>query len=267
MAGKWMKSLQCKSRAADDVSFVPLLQSASCRNSFRGLKDVVAVRSDSNPPKAKPKPEKKYKPVVAKPVSVSVSVSHRFFPSLSDLPEGHPSRNVVEIIFQTRWGPKADFPGRVEMVFKIQSSSKTLNRFEEYRESVKSRTGSEERMTTTRCAADGNEMMRFYCLGPTTSGLIDGAGGMWEINGGGKSTSPAIGTFSGSGAAHDKAGGGKGRRAMLVCRVIAGRVGKRIGEDPVKGFDSVTGESGELLVFDARAAPFSFLFINSTHSN
>ncbi|KAJ1379608.1 hypothetical protein SESBI_46715 [Sesbania bispinosa] len=58
--------------------------------------------------------------------------------AITELPEGHPSRNVVEIIFHTSWGPKP-FPGRVEMIFKVQNGSKTVSRFEEFRETVKTR--------------------------------------------------------------------------------------------------------------------------------
>ncbi|CAM8881590.1 unnamed protein product [Rhodiola kirilowii] len=51
---------------------------------------------------------------------------------------------------------------------------------------------------------------------------------------------------------------------MIVCRVIAGRVGKRVGlvsEEHRVGADSVGGEKGELLVFDYRAVLPCFLII------
>ncbi|KAH1051635.1 hypothetical protein GYH30_021505 [Glycine max] len=37
-----------------------------------------------------------------------------------ELLEGHPSRNVVEIISHTSWGPKP-FPGRVKLIFKVHN--------------------------------------------------------------------------------------------------------------------------------------------------
>ena len=51
-----------------------------------------------------------------------------------------------------------------------------------------------------------------------------------------------------------------------MCRVIAGRVSKQIGFmesllDGRVGFDSVSGDKGELLVFDSRAVLPCFLII------
>lgn len=172
------------------------------------------------------------------------------------------------------------------MVFKIQSVAKAVSRFEEYRESVKSRAGSDDDLVVdctnskyedrARCVADGNEMMRFHCLGPTSGvtndavvggfcAINDGGGGPGGGNKKGGAMTTSICTYSGSGAAHDSVGGGKGRRAMVVCRVVAGRVYKRFGIESVLdrrvGFDSVSGEKGELLVFDPRAVLPCFLVI------
>ncbi|GAB4857053.1 hypothetical protein Ancab_014964 [Ancistrocladus abbreviatus] len=314
MATGWVKSLQCRSRAFEDFyhpNAKALLPTANCRKGVQNIKDVIDTaktkpkpknpdptslhhqdhrrkhRQQPPPPPAPisrhPKPNK---PKSSQPVSNKVQVQHSksarpekgpdtFFHSLSELPEGHPSRNVVEIIFHTRWGSKT-FPGRVEIVFKIQNVAKTVTRFEEYREVVKSRaesgspSGSGDdgctkfEVSSARCVADGNEMMRFRCIGPT-SVVMNDDGGICAINGGKGSTGTTICTFSGSGEAHDNAGGGKGRRAMLVCRVIAGRVGKRAGLDAFchsrVGFDSVSGDNGELLVFDSRAVLPCFLVI------
>lgn len=154
--------------------------------------------------------------------------------------------------------------GRMEMVFKIQNGTRTVTRFEEYRDAVKSsaHVAAGESEDLSRCIADGNEMMRFQCLGPTNGGPVCDAGGAWGLN---AVKGSDICTFSGSRGAHDAAGGGKGRRAMLVCRVIAGRVCKRLGLDSLLedrvGFDSVSGEDDELLVFDSRAVLPCFLVI------
>ncbi|XP_057521116.1 uncharacterized protein LOC130801311 [Amaranthus tricolor] len=292
MAAGWVKSLQCKSKAVEDV-FNPqpkqlILTSTSCKNSFQNLKDVV----DNSKPKPISKPKSKSKPKKSDPFSHRVkrsdSVKPRstepgsnnwvrrtvsaplkgpvqvdpFFPSVTELHVGHPSRNVVEIIFHTRWGPRG-FSGRVEVVFKIQNLGRTVTRFEEYRDCIKSR--ADPGCASGRCVADGNEMMRFHCLGPTNSGgsIIDGCDGVCEINGSKGATS--VCTYSGSGAAHESAGGGRGRRAMVVCRVIAGRVSKRVDSVTESGklveFDSVSGENGELMVFDSRAVLPCFLVI------
>lgn len=284
MASGWVKSLQCKSKAFEDV-YHPnpkhLIPSASCRKSVQNIKDVVD--STTKKPKPKPKrplqkhPSSRYPPTSTKPdfeatITRSRSTTNRHvptpdprFPSLTELTEGHPSRNVVEIIFHTSWGPKP-FSGRVEMIFKVHNGSRTVSRFEEYREAVKGRAGptlGSDWEENARCVADGNEVMRFHCLGPTSGGGPYGGASAWSFPGGKGS---AICTFSGSGCAHESSGGGRGRRAMLVCRVIAGRVSKQLAFmdsllDGRVGFDSVSGDNGELLVFDSRAVLPCFLII------
>lgn len=282
MASGWVKSLQCKSRAYEDV-YHPnskyLIPSSSCRKSVQNIKDVVVDTTKSRPkPKPKPEPKKplqkhpssRYPSTAAKPdfettINRSRSVTSTRhveprFPTLTELTEGHPSRNVVEIIFHTSWGPKP-FSGLVEMIFKVHNGPRTVSRFEEYREAVKGRAGpgpAHNCDENARCRADGNEVMRFHCLGPTSGGPCAFAFP------GGKGS--AICTFSGSGGAHESSGGGRGRRAMLVCRVIAGRVSKQIGFmesllDGRVGFDSVSGDNGDLLVFDSRAVLPCFLII------
>ncbi|XP_027336969.1 uncharacterized protein LOC113850586 [Abrus precatorius] len=290
MASGWVKSWQCKSRAFEDV-YHPnskiLIPSASCRKSVQNIKDMVDV------PKPKPKPRmpKPKQPLEKHPSSKYPTTKPEFEASLNrtttmsrsrstttttmttssrviiELPEGHPSRNVVEIIFHTSWGPKS-FPGRVEMIFKVQNGSRTISRFEEFREAVKARAAAglsegNDWEENARYIADGNEVMRFYCLGPAEDGGPYDGGCAWSFP---ERKGSAICTFSGSGGAHETAGGGRGRRAMLVCRVVAGRVSKQLGFldsllDKRVGFDSVSGDSGELLVFDSRAVLPCFLII------
>ncbi|KAL6986055.1 hypothetical protein U1Q18_019422 [Sarracenia purpurea var. burkii] len=298
MATGWVKSLQCKSRALDDVVQNPhhhtnpnhrlLLASSSCRKSVQNLKDVIETtkpkprRKPKHPPPTPPPPPPSSRPPSSRKSDSHPNPTHRvppsstptrvsrardpFYPSLTQLSEGHPSRNVVEIIFHTSWSPKS-FSGRIEMVFKVQNLPRTVALFEEYREKVKSRAALEcgNRQeggceNHARCVADGNEVMRFHCLGPSTAGPGYECGGAWAFHGG----KGAICTFSGSGEAHESAGGRSARRAMLVCRVIAGRVRKRIGFDSLDGrvgYNSVSGDNGELLVFDSRAVLPCFLII------
>lgn len=289
MASGWVKSLQCKSRAFEDV-YHPnpktLMQSASCRKSVQNIKDVIDTtkhhhkprksktlpQSSKNPTSKYPRPVKPdtvLSPTTRSHLTSSTRTYDPFLPALTELPEGHPSRNVVEIIFHTSWTSKA-FTGQIEMIFKVQNGSKTVKRFEEYRELVKSRSGSSApnggsacEEENARCIADGNEVMRFQCLGPTSGGgVYDACGNAWGLSGGKGS---AICTFSGSGMAHENAGGGRGRRAMLVCRVIAGRIADQLGIDMLLdvrvGYDSVNGVNGELLLFDSRAVLPCFLII------
>ncbi|KAL3645594.1 hypothetical protein CASFOL_010774 [Castilleja foliolosa] len=278
MGTGWLKlmSLQCKSTALNDVvhhhhhrhpnpsNHHSLSQSTSCKSSVQSLKDIVDPTKPS-----KPRPPFK-RPISRKPeldppdlpkVRSRSKSADSFFPSLTELPDGHASRNVVEIIFHTSWGDKS-FSGQIEMVFKVQNLTRTVTRFEEYREVVKSFVASTDE-DHARCVADGNEVMRFYCLGATSGdGAYEAGCGAWALYSG---KGAAVCTYSGSGCAHEKAGGGKGRRAMLVCRVIAGRVRKQLGCDSLVesrvGYDSVTGDDGELLLFDSRALLPCFLII------
>ncbi|XP_052210197.1 uncharacterized protein LOC127813316 [Diospyros lotus] len=273
--GWWVRSLQCKLRALDDVvphshansKLLPLLPASSgCRKSAQSLKDVVqtANQNQINPRRRKHKHKRPLpRPTSIQPEPDSHPTTRRSrvpdptFPALSELPGGHPSRNVVEIIFHTSWSPKA-FSGRIEMVFKVENLPRTVARFEEYRGMVKSQAGGGDGgEDQARCVADGNEVMRFFCLGPTAGGQGYECGGGWALQSG----KAGICTFSGSGEAHESAGGGRGRRAMLVCRVIAGRVLKGLGLEGRVGFNSVSGENGELLVFDSRAVLPCFLII------
>ncbi|KAL3737997.1 hypothetical protein ACJRO7_019518 [Eucalyptus globulus] len=319
MAGGWVKSLHCKSRAFDDVhhgqyqkrllpssssssasssSSSSSLYSSSCRKSAQTIKDVIDIAKQQRPkkprPRLKPAPAPAPAPKLpqkakaeacpnATPARARTSAPARtarapeptlpaVYPALTELPEGHPSRNVVEIIFHTSWGPKP-FAGGIDVILKVQNGQRTAARFEEYRELVKSRAGSggPPGDEDARCAADGNEMMRFRCMGPTAreGGAWDCSAG-WAVGWGGGTAAgagkgAAICTFDGSGRAHESAGGGRGRRAMLVCRVIAGRASKKLGLEPFPDggvtYDSVSGDDGELLVFDPRAVLPCFLII------
>ncbi|KAK5782789.1 hypothetical protein PVK06_037294 [Gossypium arboreum] len=259
MAIGWIKYLQCKSRVFEDV-YQPnpkhLILSSSCRRSSQSIKDVIMPKKSD--PKLVPRSGGKPEPDLSDPPprprrSGSSSTPARpvgnhdtVLPALTELAEGHPSRNVVEIIFHTSWSPRS-FTGRIDMIFKVQSRSRTVTRFEEYRETVRS--GRER----------GNAVpLLGSCLGDC------GVNDSWLFSDGKEKT---ICTYAGSGGAHESAGGGKGRRAMLVCRVIAGRVSKRMGfeyessMDWRTGYDSVCGNNGELLVFDRRAVLPCFLII------
>jgi len=274
MASGWVKSLQCKSRAFEDV-YHPypktLLSSASCRRTVQGIKDIVEIPKPKKPKtslekhsssKLKyPTENKSETPTMNRSRSMTTTKTSSSSRAITELPEGHPSRNVVDIIFHTSWGNN-EFPGRVEMIFKVQNGARTMSRFEEFREAVKTRAGSSvaDSEENARCVADGNEVMQFHCLGPAEDG---GSHGSWSFP---ERKGAAICTFSGSGGAHENSGGGKGRMAMLVCRVVAGRVSKRVGYldsllDKRVGFDSVSGDNGELLVFDSRAVLPCFLII------
>lgn len=164
----------------------------------------------------------------------------------------------MEIIFTSNWWPTTAFCGEIEMVFKVQNSSKKVAAFEEYRQKMRSCAGPND----SRCAADGNEMMRFHSA-PAFNAKepLFGDGCIFPVPGNG-----SIRTFSGSGGAHSTgvAVGGK-RRAMVICRVLAGRVwtGLNSGSDRLN-CESVSIRTGELIVFDSMAVLPCFLIIYSS---
>ncbi|XP_027337736.1 uncharacterized protein LOC113851448 [Abrus precatorius] len=214
--------------------------------------------------------------------------------AVSELTGSDPGHNIVQIIFKSGWPETKEFP-RVTRILKIHNSPKILSKFEEYRESVKSkatRHGTLTRRRDERCIADGNELMRFHCatflceLGQNGDSSICSqqfCNICGIIKSGFSPKLDGISTLSTSWRAHVSIPDDVERefrfmnvkRAMLVCRVIAGRVGSD-SDDVEKedgGFDSVMarGESGvytrldeeELLVFNPRAVLPCFVIVYS----
>ncbi|KAJ6830743.1 homeobox protein engrailed-1 [Iris pallida] len=282
MSKVWVKSLKCKSSALEDVynpkpsptSCKKPILPLSCGNSSQAFRDVVFLlpklpapqpetrpAEDSSITKKKRSKSKKPKP---KPATIGSSPSPSpstgptaSIPTLTELPEGHSSRRIVEIIFGSSWSTSpsapARFPGRIEMLFRVHNPPRTVSRFDDYRSAVRSLADSD-----SRCAVDGNEMMRFHCPPGGGDGIYDASVVFSPVCSPGSGRAAGIRTFAGSGGAHESAGGGSGRRSVLVCRVIAGRV--REGTDS-EG-ESVSGPGkGELIVFDARAVLPCFLII------
>ncbi|KAG5132927.1 hypothetical protein JHK82_024115 [Glycine max] len=133
--------------------------------------DKVIIRTPKHPSSkyssSTTKPEFKARTTMTRSRS-STTTTITSLCGIIELLEGHPSHNVVEIIFHTSWGPKP-FPGRVELIFKVQRASHTLARFEEFRKAMKARAtaglaeGNDDEENTW-CIADGNEVMWFHCL-------------------------------------------------------------------------------------------------------
>ncbi|KAM0935623.1 hypothetical protein DsansV1_C29g0213771 [Dioscorea sansibarensis] len=240
----------------------PLLLPITCGNSSHTLQDVVLLFPKHPPPPTK-KPSSRNahcpnpKPNPRSPAPVPTPKS---LPTLTELPTGHSSRRVVEIIFASSWSSRGTpFPGEIEMLFRVHNPTRTVSRFEDYRSAVRA---AAEGANDGRCAADGNEMMRFQCAPPSSSASATTAAAddvIYDARVVACATG-GIRTFAGSGGAHESVGGGGGRRSMLVCRVIAGPV--RSGTcEPSGRFESVSLGRGELLVFDSRAVLPCFLII------
>lgn len=210
--------------------------------------------------------------------------------AVCELPDDDPGKNIVQIIFSTGWPGQ---PPSISRVMKIHNSPKILTQFEEYREIVKSKAArpGESRRRDERCIADGNELLRFYCttflchLGQNGNSSICGNQycSVCEIIGSGFSPKlDGISTSSNSWRGHvaipedieDEFGFMNVKRAMIVCRVIAGRIGCDPGssekDDP--GYDSLVGrkpgttqtrldEEDELIVFNPRAVLPCFVIV------
>ncbi|KAK4768697.1 hypothetical protein SAY87_003838 [Trapa incisa] len=214
--------------------------------------------------------------------------------AVSELGPEDSGRNIVEIIFKSSWLKKDNPICRIERILKVHNTQRTIQRFEDCRDAVKARAMASTRRNP-RCAADGNELLRFHCttlscsLGHRGStslcGSVPGCGVCTIIRNGFQGKSGTVGgvrTMASSGRAHDSLRCTDGRRAMLVCRVIAGRV-KRLaapddaadaveeegnGRMAVAGsYDSVAASVGvfsnleDLLVFNPTAILTCFVVI------
>ncbi|KAL6967652.1 hypothetical protein U1Q18_033460 [Sarracenia purpurea var. burkii] len=212
--------------------------------------------------------------------------------ALLELNDGDSGKNVVQIIFKTGWPDKAKNPN-IYRVLKIHNSPKILTRFEEYREGVKLRAalhgGGSKR--DERCVADGNELLRFHCatflceLGQKGNSSICNRQycSVCGIIGWGFSPKlDGISTLSTGWRAHGSIPEDieeefkfmSVRRAMIVCRVIAGRVGcdHDVVDKENPRYDSVVAgersgarvkldEEDELLVFNPRAVLPCFVIV------
>ncbi|GLJ32401.1 hypothetical protein SUGI_0652030 [Cryptomeria japonica] len=184
--------------------------------------------------------------------------------AVTELLEGDSSRNIVEIIFRTSWMKTENPCGRIERVLKVHNTQKTLTRFEEYREMVKAK-ASKFPKKHPRCLADGNELLRFHGTTIMCSLGMNGSSSLCNLEGcnvcriirkgfsmkkeaGGR----GIYTTATSGSAHDSIALCEDdlmfpvRKALLVCRVIAGRVHRPLDNfeefSTPTGFDSVAGK-------------------------
>ncbi|BAT78590.1 hypothetical protein LR48_Vigan04g182400 [Vigna angularis] len=200
--------------------------------------------------------------------------------AVSELGPEDTSKNIVEIIFHSSWLKKQSPVCKIDRILKVHNTQKTITRFEEYRDSIKAK-ATKLPKKHPRCIADGNELLRFHCTSFACSLGLNGSSNLCNsvpqcnicsiIKHGFKVTGGSgILTTATSGKAHDKAcvDESEEKRAMLVCRVIAGRV-KKNAEGGMEEYDSVAGAVGaysnldELVVFNPRAILPCFVVIYS----
>ncbi|KAE8077409.1 hypothetical protein FH972_015976 [Carpinus fangiana] len=208
--------------------------------------------------------------------------------AVSELGPEDTSKNIVEIIFQSSWLNKETPICKIDRILKVHNTQKTISKFEEYRDSIKAK-ATKLPKKHPRCIADGNELLRFHCTNFVCSLGLNGSSNLCNstpqcsvcstIKNGFKIAGESAGgvaekgilTTATSGKAHEKAGvsaaeDNNDRRAMLVCRVIAGRVKKNM-EGSMEEYDSVAGAAGlysnldELYVFNPKAILPCFVVI------
>ncbi|XP_022942714.1 uncharacterized protein LOC111447669 isoform X2 [Cucurbita moschata] len=211
--------------------------------------------------------------------------------AVTELVEGDSSRKIVEIICRTSWLKSENQSGRIERVLKVHNMQRTLARFEEHRETVKIK-ASKLPKKHPRCLADGNELLRFYGTTVACSLGLNGSSSLCISekccvcriirNGFSAKTEmkEGIGVFTTSTSARaftsiEVSGGGEEggmvRKAMIVCRVIAGRVHRPLENIQEMagqtGFDSLAGKVGlhsnieELYLLNPRALLPCFVVI------
>ncbi|GAA0185049.1 C2H2 zinc finger transcription factor [Lithospermum erythrorhizon] len=185
--------------------------------------------------------------------------------AVTELVEGDSSRRIVEIICRTSTTTPENNGGGIERILKVHNMQKTVAQFEEYREIVKIK-ASKLAKKHPRCLADGNELLRFYgtyvecSLGINGSSrlctsdrcnvcriLRKGFSSKREISGG-------VGVFTASTSSKAlesvdfKEKNNCFKKALVLCRVIAGRVHRPL--ENIKelighsGFDSLAGKVG-----------------------
>ncbi|KAG6424097.1 hypothetical protein SASPL_114509 [Salvia splendens] len=188
---------------------------------------------------------------------------------VSDLPDGD---NIIRIIFTTGWPHK---PPAIHRILKIHNTPRVLARFEDHRDRVKSDAAADG-TKSSRCVADGNELLRFYCT--TFLCSLDSAicshqfcGACAIIRYGFSKKLSGIHTLPTAWKAHaavpedveEEFSFMHVKRAMLVCRVIAGRVGTTLSDvDKDHAFDSLVGPGDDdLLVFSPKAVLPCFVIV------
>ncbi|XXG63362.1 hypothetical protein AAC387_Pa05g1573 [Persea americana] len=179
----------------------------------------------------------------------------------SELDKGDTSRNIVEMIFRSALMNPEKQNKKIERVLKVMNSPEMLQRFEEYRETVKKRARGLCRRNP-RSMVDGNELLMFYatsmscCCSRKAQKILalceNHICGACRIIQSGFETEETktngIQMSAVSDASDDEMAsvvkGKKVKRAVVLCRVIAGRVAGMVGGGE-EGFDSV--RSGQLV--------------------
>lgn len=210
--------------------------------------------------------------------------------AVTELNEGDSSRKIVELIYKTSWSKSHTNSGGIERILKVHNMQRTLSEFEEHRETVKVR-ASKLQKKHPRCLADGNELLRFHGTLVECNLGLNGSSSLCQStncnvcqilrrgfsvkkNGNNKNVVGSVFTTSTSQRAFeaiDVNNGSNMRKALIVCRVIAGRVHKPLENIQElanqSGFDSLAGKVGiysnieELYLLDPKSLLPCFVII------
>ncbi|KAI7743958.1 hypothetical protein M8C21_031536 [Ambrosia artemisiifolia] len=190
------------------------------------------------------------------------------FPGKTLLAIGDPSRNVIEMIFRSTTTDTTKYSINIKQVYKLNNSKETLERFEKFREDVKNR-AYDHHNKHPRNIVDGNEKLMFYgtklahskrfgtsklCKDNICSIIKTGCydtknkTGIWLTT---NSQDVII--------ANANVEMMRGEMAIVVCRVISGRIMNDSDEDD---YDSIEGvKPNYLFVKDPSAVLPCFVII------
>ncbi|XVE76231.1 hypothetical protein DITRI_Ditri12bG0156200 [Diplodiscus trichospermus] len=207
--------------------------------------------------------------ITSSPSNLPSSTSGRDSYLVSNLVAEEPSFGIVETIFRSGWDNKIGL--KIEKVLKINHNVDVLNKFEEYREIVKSKSTNippGESMRIERLAVDGNEFLRFHGAIVTCSLGNDEISsichreccGICRMVGSSLSDGEAcVALSNNSRQAHRKVVSGSdgnkncARKAIVICRVIAGRVARCCGGGLVDGQEGSIGRLGRTHGFECKS--------------
>ncbi|KAJ7968391.1 C2H2-like zinc finger protein [Quillaja saponaria] len=177
----------------------------------------------------------------------SVEEHHISKHSVTLLHEGDSSWQIIETICRTSWCNSDNNSAQIDSVLKVHNSKITLAWFEDYREMVKIKDSRLDNKNP-RCQADGNELLKFHGTTVACSLGVNGSSSLCtldhcgicqilrhgfsakkELNG-----SLAVFTASSSGKVFESIAlsdeNTSIRKALILCRVIAGRVQSHLEE-------------------------------------
>ncbi|XWS19485.1 hypothetical protein CRYUN_Cryun31cG0020100 [Craigia yunnanensis] len=183
--------------------------------------------------------------------------------AVTALSEGDSSKKIVELICQTSFSESENKFGHIERILKVHNMQRTLARFEDYREMVKIKANKLSKKHP-RCLADGNELLRFYGTTVACSLGMKSISSLCTLEKCGvcqilrhgfftkKESNGFRGVFTSSTSRRafecielDKEKRNL-RKALVVCRVIAGRVHKPLENlhemEGQSSFDSLAGK-------------------------